>query len=120
MGATPKTGVVSFLGLQSGTVYQKPLYNADVNGTYCRLDNGGGTPGASGGENFAVFSEPVKLIDCAFVTGIADTANLRLMADYNPTPYVVNWANYVNTLPVRIPLNIGFKAGTRISFLQIP
>jgi hypothetical protein len=120
MAATPKTGVVSFLGLSSNTVYQIPLYNADVNGTYCRLDNGGGTPGATGGENFVVFPESVRLVDCAFVTGIVDTANLRVMVDYSPTRYVVNWANYVNSLPTRIPLNIGFNAGRRISFQQIP
>lgn len=119
MAATPKTGAITFLGLRSGTTYQKAIYNADVAGTYCRIDNGSGTPGATGGENFCVFTEPVKLVDCAFVTGIVDTANLRVMADYNPTNYTINWATYVNTLNYRPPLNIGFKAGTRISLQQL-
>lgn len=119
MAATPKTGVVSFRGLQSKSLYVVPLYNADVAGTYCRLDNGSGTPGASGGADMAVFSEPVTLEDASFVTGIVDTANLRVMADYKPTPFVLNWAAHVNTLPTRPALNIGFKAGTRISFQQL-
>jgi hypothetical protein len=29
MAATPKTGVVTFKGLQSGNVYNVPLYNAE-------------------------------------------------------------------------------------------
>jgi len=119
MAATPKTGVILFQGLSSGIVYQKAIYNADVAGTYCRIDNGSGTPGATGGENFCVFSENVKLIDASFVTGIVDTANLRIMADYNPTPYLINWATYVNTLPQRPPINIAFSAGRRISFQQL-
>lgn len=120
MGATPKTGVVHFRGASSGSSYQIPLYNADVNGTYCRLDNGGGTPGATGGADVVFFNERVILVDAAFVTGIVDTANLRVMADYKPTPYVINWATYVNTLATRPPLNIKFDKGTRISFQQIP
>lgn len=120
MAATPKTGVVMFRGLSSGRLYTKALYNADVNQTYCRLDNGSGTPGATGGENFCVFGEAVSLVDCSFVTGIVDTANLLLMLDYQPTPYLINWAASVNTLPTRPNFNIQIGAGRRISFQQIP
>jgi len=119
MAATPKTGVVTFRGLQSGNIYNVPLYNADVANTYCRLDNGAGTPGATGGADICVFNENVMLVDASFVTGIVDTANLRICADYKPTAYVINWANNVNTLTSRTPINVGFKAGTRISFQQI-
>lgn len=120
MAATPKTGVINFRGLTTKTLYSKAIYNADVNGTYCRIDNGGGTPGATGGENFAVFSEPVVLESCSFVTGIVDTLNVRVMIDYNPTNYTINWADSVNTLPTRPVFNIGISAGRRISFMQIP
>jgi hypothetical protein len=119
MAATPKTGVVTFVGLQTGATYQVPLYNADVAGTYCRLDNGSGTPGATGGSDTVFYNEPVKLFDAAFVTGIVDTANLRVMADFKPTAYVINWATYVNTLATRPPIDIRFNAKTRISFQQI-
>ena len=119
MAATPKTGVVTFKGLQSGNLYQVPLYNADVAGTYCRLDNGSGTPGATGGSDVWIPPEDVSLIDASFVTGIVDTANLRVCADYKVTPFVINWANCVNTLTFRSPINIGFKKNTRVSFMQI-
>jgi hypothetical protein len=119
MAATPKTGVVVFKGLQSGSTFTKAIYNADVVNTLCRIDNGSGTPGATGGADFCTFTEPVILQDAAFVTGIVDTQNLRVVADYNPTQYMLNWASQVNTLPFRPTLNIGFKAGTRISFQQI-
>lgn len=108
-----------FKGLSSGTTYTKPIYNADVSGTLCRIDNGAGTPGATGGADFCVFSEPVQLFDASFVTGIVDTANLRVLADYNPTAYVINWANHVNSLATRPALDIRFKAGTRISLQQL-
>ena len=108
-----------FIGLQSKTTYSKPFYDADVAGTYCRIDNGSGTPGATGGADFCVFPEPVQLYDVAVVTGIVDTANLRIMADYNPTVYILNWATHVNTLPTRPALNIRFNAKTRISFQQL-
>jgi hypothetical protein len=119
MAATAKTGTLVFLGLGSNTTFNVPFYNADVAGTYCRLDNGSGTPGATGGADFVTFSENVKLIDAAVVTGIVDTANLRLMIDYKPTAYVINWASQVNTLATRPPLNIGISAGRRISFSQL-
>jgi len=111
MAATPKTGVINFRGLTTKTLYTKAIYNADVNGTYCRIDNGGGTPGATGGENFCKFGEPVILESCSFVTGIVDTLNLRVMIDYNPTNYTINGADCVNPILTR-PL---FIIGTRTS-----
>jgi hypothetical protein len=119
MAATPKTGSIHFVGLKTGTTYARPIYNADVAGTLCRVGIGGATPGATGGQDYCVFDEPVKLYDCALVTGIVDTANLLVLANFNPTNYSINWASYVNTLANRPPLNIMFKAGTRISLQQV-
>jgi hypothetical protein len=121
MAATPKTGVVMFKGLQSGQTYMKSIYNADTVGgnVLCRIDNGGGAPGAAGGADFCVFGEPVAFIGGSFVTGIVETTQLRLMADYNPTPYCIDWASSVNSLANRPSFNVGFKAGTRISFMQV-
>lgn len=119
MGATAKTGVIHFIGQNTGSTYQRAIYNADVANTLCRIDAGAGTPGATGGADICVFDEPVILTDCAFVTGIVDTANLRVLANYSPTAFMINWATYVNTLATRPPLRIGFKAGTRISFQQV-
>ena len=119
MGATAKTGSIQFRGLKTGTTYSKPIYNADIAGTLCRIGIGGATPGAAGGQDYCVFDEPVQLYDASLVTGIVDTANLLVLANFNPTNYNINWATYVNTLANRPLLNIQFKAGTRISFQQL-
>jgi hypothetical protein len=116
MAATPKGGVLLFRGLSSGTTYSKAIYNQDVNGALARFDNGAGTPAAaSDGSDFITFDEPTVLYDASVVTGIADTTQLRVMANYNPTAFNINWAAHVNSLAYRPNLNIGFKAGTRIS-----
>ena len=117
--ATAKTGTLHFRGLQSGKTFTKAIYNADIANTLCRISIAGVTPGATGGTDYAVFPEDVLLYDCAFVTGITDTANLLILADFNATPFSINWASHVNTLATRPALNIGFKRGTRVSFQQI-
>lgn len=119
MAAAAKTGVIFFLGLSSGTVFQKPIYNADVAGTLCRIESGSGTPGATGGQDFVSFGENVKIVDCATVTGITDTKNLRIMIDNNPTPYLIAWESFLGTLATRPPINISISAGRRIGFLQL-
>ena len=115
MAATPKAGVFYFRGLQSGATYAKSMLNEDVVNTLCRWDSGGGTPATTKGSDFCTFPEDVSLYDCSFVTGIVDTQNLRIMADYSPTNFTINWATHVNSLANRPVLNIGFKRGTRIS-----
>jgi hypothetical protein len=120
MAATPKTGVIMFRGLSTGATFQKAIYNADVANTLCRIDVGAGTPGATGGADFCTFDEPVVLYDASVVTGTVDTLNMRILANYSPTSFIINWASSVNTLNQRPVFNIGFKAGTRISFQQIP
>jgi len=108
-----------FKGLNTGTLYHRPVYNPDVAQTLIRIDNGSGTPtSTTTGSDFLTFDEPVTLVDCAFVTGIVDTVNLRVMANYNPSPYWINWASSVNTLAYRPVFNIPFRAGTRISFMS--
>ena len=119
MAATPKSGVLMFLGLKTGVTYQKSVYNPDVANGLIRIDNGTGTPtGTTTGTDFITFDEPVRLFDAAFVTGIVDTVNLRVLANYNNTPFSVNWAAHVNSLATRPQLNIQFNAGTRISFVS--
>lgn len=120
MAAAAKSGVIFFKGLQSGTTYQKAIHNTDLINVLVRWDNGSGTPAAATGSDFCTFSEPVQLYDAALVTGITDEKNMRVMADYSPTPYTINWDAYVNTLANRPIMNIPFKAGTRISLMQIP
>ena len=117
--AAAKTGSLHFRGLQSGKTYTVPIYNADVNGTLCRIGIAGATPGSTGGTDNYVCTEDMMLYDCAFVTGITDTKNLLILANYLPTSFSIAWDSHVNTLATRPALNIGFKRGTRVSLQQI-
>ena len=113
---TPSTGTLTFVGA-SGLTYQKGFYWADAVGTLARIDNGLGTPGATGGENYCVFGEGVTLVDISVVTGPTVALTGRLMSNYEYTPISFAWANHLNTLPNRPPLKIPFRAGSRISIL---
>ena len=116
---TASSGSLMFRGQNSGTTYVRAFYWADAIGTMARIDNGNGTPGATGGADFTTFDEPVVLYDISVVTGPTVALNGRIMANYNPTAYMFNWATHVNTLNYRPVLNIPFKAGTRISILPL-
>ena len=114
---TPSTGTLTFIGQKTGLTYQKEFYWADAVGTMARIDSGLGTPGATGGENYCVFNEPVLLIHISVVTGPTVALTGRLMSDYNYTPISFAWLNHLNTLTTRPPIKIPFKAGSRISIL---
>lgn len=117
--AAAKTGTVFFMGLNSKSVYSKQIYDSDVVNVLARIDAGSGTPGAGEGADFCSFEEPVSLIGMSVVTGITDTHILRVMINYAPTPYVLDWDSSVNTLANRPTYNIGIGAGKRISLMQL-
>jgi len=119
MAATPKGFTAYKRGLSTGTLYCKACYNPDASLGLCRIDNGGGQPtSTTTGTDSVFFDESVVLQDLSCVTGIVDTGSLRIVANYNPTPHVILVASHLNTLNNRPQLNIGFKAGTRISFMS--
>lgn len=118
MAAAAKAGSFIFRGLQSGTFYQKGMLNEDVLQVLARWDNGGGIPATTKGADFCVFPEDVALVDINTITGITDTAQLRILADYNPTPYTIKWESYLATNTTRPPIYIGFKKGTRVSAMS--
>jgi hypothetical protein len=113
---TPSTGTLTFIGA-SGLTYQKAFYWADATGTMARIDSGLGTPGATGGQDFCIFNEPVTLVDISVVTGPTVALTGRFMANYEYIPIGFSWTNHLNTLPQRPQIRIPFKAGTRISIL---
>ena len=118
MAAAAKAGFFYFRGLQSGTTYMKAMLNEDVLQTLARWDSGGGVPATTKGSDFVTFGEDVILYDITTITGITDTKQLKLMADYSPTNYNIYWEAHLSTLNNRPVLNIGFKRGTRISALS--
>ena len=117
MVATPQYGTMLFLGRQTGQLYSVDVYVSDVASAAIRFDGGAGA--GSGSDTFITFNEPVLLKDFAVITGTADTEKFRLTANNQPLPHIIRYSIHLNTLNNRPELNIPFKAGTRISGLQI-
>ena len=116
MVATPQYGAMYFVGA-SGKTYSVDIYVSDVNGAAINFDSGAGASSTS--ETFITFPENVILIDYSQVTGTADTEKIRLTAGGKPMQQVLRYVPHLTTNNNRPKLNIGFKAGTRISALQI-
>jgi hypothetical protein len=118
MAAAAKGGFFYFRGLQSGTTYMRAGLNEDVLQTLMRWDSGGGVPATTKGSDFITFPEDVQLYDITTITGITDTKQIKLLADYSPTNYNFYWEAHLSTLNNRPSINVGFKRGTRISAIS--
>lgn len=116
MVATPQYGQMVFIGA-SGKTYPIDIYVSDVNAGAINFDAGAGAGATS--ETFITFSENVILKDYSMTTGTADTEKIRLVVGGKPTSHVLRYATFLSTLNNRPSLNIGFRAGSRISALQI-
>jgi hypothetical protein len=114
--ATPEYAGFKFVGA-SGKTYMIDAYVSDVNGATVRFDNGAGAGTASA--EFITFDENVFLADFSMVTGTADTEKIRLLVNSRPTQHVLRYVPHLTTNANRPTLQIGFKAGARISAIQI-
>jgi len=117
MVAAPQYGQMLFRGRSTGQLYATDIYVSDVNGASINFDSGAGASASS--ETFISFPEPVLLVDYSQVTGTADTEKIRITANSQPTPHILRYGVHLTTLNNRPVLNIPFKAGTRISAIQI-
>jgi hypothetical protein len=117
MAANPQYCTFYFLGRRSQQLFSTDAYISDVEGEPPRFDSGAGAGAAT--ETFITFNEPVLLVDWAMITGTADTEKIRLTANNQPIPQILRYSAHLNTLNNRPELNIPFKAGTRISGIQI-
>ena len=117
MAATPKYGTMLFRGRSTGQLYSIDVYISDVANAFIRFDGGAGAGATS--ETFISFDEPVLLVDYSQVTGTADTEKVRVTANGKPTPHILRYGIHLTTLNNRPVLNIPFRAGTRISGIQI-
>lgn len=116
MAATPQYGTMQFRSA-GGELIPVDCYVSDVAGQKPRFDGGAGAGAAS--DDFVTFNTKVILEDFSLITGTADTEKIRLTANGKPLPHILRYSIHLNTLATRPKLNIPFKAGTRISGLQI-
>jgi len=114
MAATEGTAI--FIGLLSKKSHVVDMYLDDVAGAPVNFDGGAGAAATSPEE--WIPSEPVVLVDCAIVTGAAQT-KLQLLRNNQPTGDMLRQTLHLNTLAKRPPLSIGWGAGQRVRMLQL-
>ena len=110
-------GSLIFVGLRSGKTYSVDVYLSDTANALANFDAGAGASSTSPTETW--FEEPVALVDAAFASGLAAVTKLRVIANGNPTRDVIRVAAHLESLNNRPRLAIKFRAGTRISLLQL-
>lgn len=80
--------------------------------------NANGQAGTGSPSQFVV-PEDVVLKDISLASGLTDTTLVTLQADNATVPGVVlQYADYLNSIQARPPINLGIRAKTQIAFLQ--
>jgi len=116
MAATPQYGALTFVGA-SGKTYSVDIYISDVANALVTFDGGAGAGASS--PDFWTPPEDVVLKDYAQVTGTADTTKVRITSNGRPTQHILRYTVYLTSLNSRPPLNVGFRAGSRIGAIQL-
>jgi hypothetical protein len=116
LAATPKNALFTFKGM-SGKTYSVDAYVSDVANAMVTFDGGAGS-GATSPDHYKL-PENAVLIDFAMVTGTADTTKIRLTVNGKPLTHILRYTVYLTSLNNRPPLNIGFKAGSNFSAIQL-
>jgi len=101
----------------SGRIYNVDAYIADVVGSPVKWDSGSGA--ASTSNPFWKAPENGRIIDLSIVTGPTVMTSLVPTADGGQIPgNRFRIANFLNSLATRANINLGFKAGTNIGFIE--
>lgn len=116
MSATPKYGVMTFIGLLSRQTYNKDVYVSDVASALINWDGGAGASSTS--PTWVQFREPVRLIDFAIATGTADTTKINLTRNGVQFGQVLRYATRLDSLANRTPVSIVFQSGEQIGAIQ--
>jgi len=115
MAAAPQYGTLTIsAGAASITV---DVYVSDVANAGVTFDSGAGA--ASGSREY--YKTPVsgRITDFSVATGLTDTTKARVSINGSPTKNIIRWANHINTLAYRVPLNIPVNAGEDIGMVQL-
>jgi len=116
MAATPQYATFVFKGM-SGKSYVVDAYVSDVANAMVTFDGGAGSGASS--PDFWTPPEDVVLVDYSQVTGTADTTKIRLTSNGRPTGHILRYTIHLTSLNNRPQLQIGFRAGTRFSAIQL-
>jgi len=118
MAAAPQRATFAFRGLETGRVYNVDSYLSDVANAQINLDSGNG----AGTTSLTYYKIPEKatLIDFSIVTGMTDTTNIALTSDGAQIPGArLRYANFLNTLSQRAPIQVTFARGSNFGAIQV-
>lgn len=117
MAATPKTGIFSFIGLQSGRTYNVSAYCSDVAAAKVLLSQRGLATTTS--DNFWKTPEDVRLVDWTITAGLVDTNVLSITVDDSiVSGAILEKTAHVNTSPTRPLINMNIRKGTNFGAIQ--
>jgi len=116
MVATPQYATFFFRGA-SGKTYSVDAYVSDVANALVTFDGGAGAGSSS--PDFWTPPEDVVLVDYSMVTGTADTTKIRMTVNGRPTQHIFRYTVFLTSLNNRPKISIGFRAGARVSAIQL-
>jgi len=117
MAAAARYGTAVFKG-QSGRVYNVDLYVSDVASALVNWDSGNGATSTS--LTYWKSPENCVLIDLSLASGLTDTTNVVMVSDGAQIPGArLRYANFLNSLATRPAINLGFRAGSNVSAIQV-
>lgn len=117
MAAAPRYGTAVFRG-NSGRVYNVDIYVSDVANALVNWDAGNGASSTS--LNYWKAPENCIMIDLSLASGLTDTTNVVMTSDGAQLPGArLRYANYLNSLSLRPAINLGFRAGSNVSAIQV-
>lgn len=108
-------GTMIFHGLVTRKSHVVDMYLSDVADSLVNFDGGAGASATS--PLSWEPPEPVVLVDCAIVTGAAQT-KLQLARNNTPTGDMLRHTLHLNTLAFRPRLAIGFGRGASVRAIQ--
>jgi len=114
---TTTSGTATFIGLQSNRVYSVDMFISDVD--KANVTFGIGTTASSTSKTYFKPTEDVVLTDLSIVDGpTVITTLVPTSNDAQLQAYRFRYKNFLNTLTTRPKIQVGFKAGNEVSFIQ--
>lgn len=115
------------MGQQFGTLYGRTVkgapvmvdvYLSDVANEAIKFDSGAGATSSS--QDFITFDDYTHIYDFSLNTGMASTTRMRITVNGQPVAAaILRYANHVNTLNNRPPLNLKLRPGSRLGGIQL-
>lgn len=114
---TPTNGTCTFLNERTGAFEKANMYIADATGTQVKLNVL--ALAASTDPTFVQYGDPVMLVDVSIKSGpTVSTVLIPTSGNAKIPGKLISIADQLNSLTTRTPINLRFKAGSLIGFIE--